>query len=346
MKQLEALYQGGQCYHGELHDHSNSGGTSDGKRTLAEWRERMKLLKMDFVAILDHRQIRHMYLPEWEDGLFISGTEPGTTIVDSAATVKGMHYNILLPERDELPKLLEAFPEYEFSGGVEGHFVYPTFTRERFGELIDAIKARGGLFVHPHPTLVMQSDDPCDYWFRDETGIEVFYGDMASEHTSKNYKLWTELLAAGKRVWACAGCDAHCDASTGALTTIYAEEKTNASFLSHLSRGDFTCGPVGIRMCIGNTTSGGHCHFYGQKLKVAVGDFHESVMFPEHEYRLDVLNEQGAVFSSRIDCTSTSFFELPTENCRYYRAEVFDETRNLRIAIGNPIWNDEEKNVR
>ena len=98
MKQLEALYQGCQCYHGELHDHSNSGGTSDGKRTLTEWRERMTMLRMDFAAILDHRQVRHMYLPEWEDGLFISGTEPGTTIVDSAAKVKEMHDNILLPD--------------------------------------------------------------------------------------------------------------------------------------------------------------------------------------------------------------------------------------------------------
>ena len=28
------------------------------------------------------------------------------------------------------------------------------------------------------------------------------------------------------------------------------------------------------------------------------------------------------------------------ENVKFYRAEVFDETRNLRIAIGNPIWNE------
>ena len=55
---LLALYQGRQVYHGEMHDHSASGGTSDGKCTLAHWREQLGALKMDFAAILDHRQIR------------------------------------------------------------------------------------------------------------------------------------------------------------------------------------------------------------------------------------------------------------------------------------------------
>lgn len=338
-QQLQKGYQGCSVYHGELHDHSNSGGTSDGKRTLAEWVEQMKMLQMDFAAILDHRQVRHMYQPEWKDGLFLSGTEPGTRITDSKASVKDMHYNILLPHRDELAKLLAEFPEYQFTGGIEGHFVYPTFTTERFGELIDAIKAHGGLFVHPHPTLIMQSDDPCDYWFRDETGIEVFYEDMASEHTVKNYQLWTALLAAGKRVWACAGCDEHADASTGALTTIYAEEKTNAAYLAHLRRGDFTCGPVGIRMCIGDTVSGGTCSFENQKLIVAVGDFHPSAADAEHHYRVDLLDDQGVVCSKPVDCNTMTCFSVQTQNVRFYRAEVFDETRNLRIAIGSPIWN-------
>ena len=335
-------YQGCSVYHGEMHDHSNSGGTSDGKQTLAEWIERMKDLRMDFAAILDHRQVRHMYLPEWQDGLFIPGTEPGTSISDSKATVKEMHYLMLLPHRDEVAPLLESFPEYEFSGGVEGHFIYPSFTRERFGELIDAVKARGGLFVHPHPTLIMQSDDPCDYWFRDETGIEVFYRHMESEYTEKNYRLWTALLEAGKRVWACAACDEHNLASVGALTTIYAQEKSGAGFLQHLKRGDFTCGPVGIRMCVGDTVTGGRCSFAHQKLTVAAGDFHSCAAMPGHSYRLDLLNEKGVVASMPLDCRQMNWLTVETENCRFYRAEVFDETRGLRIAIGNPIWNTDD----
>ena len=86
---LLSLYRNCRVYHGELHDHSASGGTSDGKCPLADWRVQMAERKMDFAAILDHRQIRHMYQPEWEDGLFIPGTEPGTFISDSGAARPG-----------------------------------------------------------------------------------------------------------------------------------------------------------------------------------------------------------------------------------------------------------------
>jgi len=333
------LYENRRAWHGELHDHSASGGTSDGKCTLAEWREYLEALHMDFAAILDHRQIRHMYQPEWEDGLFIPGTEPGTAISDSKAADSHMHYNILLPDRDLLGGLLMEFPEYQFTGGVEGHFVYPEFTRERFGQLIDAVKARGGMFVHPHPKQVMVSDDPCDYWFRDETGIEVFYVSMDSEHTKANYPLWVDLLAAGKRVWACAGGDLHSKAVNTALTTVFAEEQASASYLSHLRVGDFTCGPVGVRMCIGDAVTGSAVSFDGQKLIVCVSDFHESVRFADHRYRLDIISDQGTVLSAPVSCEEDSFISLDTQDCAFYRAEVFDETRNLRIAVGNPIWN-------
>lgn len=336
--QLLALYQSCRVYHGELHDHSNSGGTSDGHCTLAEWRKQMAELKMDFAAILDHRQIRHMYQPEWEDGLFIPGTEPGTAISDSDAFNAHMHYNILLPDRGLLEGLLMEFPEYEFTGGVEGHFVYPEFTRERFGQLIDAVKARGGFFVHPHPKQVMISENPLDYWFRDETGIEVFYMDMDSAHTRDNYPLWVDLLAAGKRVWACAGGDKHKNPGVGALTTIYAEDYTSASFLSHLRVGDFTCGPVGVRMCIGDTKTGGQCAFHGQKLTVCISDFHESVKFTDHEYGVDIITDTGVIHSQPISCEEENFITIDLPDCAFIRAEVFDASANLRIAIGNPIW--------
>ncbi|MBR4960195.1 MAG: hypothetical protein IKY52_04800, partial [Clostridia bacterium] len=257
IEKLEALYKGCQAYHGELHDHSNSGGTSDGSCTLEVWIREMEALKMDFAAILDHRQVRHMYLQEWKDGLFIGGSEPGTSISDSSARNKGMQYNMLFTGPEPLEDLLAEFTEYQYEGGAEGHFKYPSFTRERFGELIDAVKARGGFFVHPHPKQVMDADDSLEYWFRDETGIEVFYNEYDSKYTEENYALWTDLLAKGKRIWACAGGDRHSHPRDQALTTIYAEEKTNAAYLSHLRIGDFTCGSVGIRMCIGDTRTGG-----------------------------------------------------------------------------------------
>ena len=338
-EQLERLYAGRTVYHGELHDHSASGGTSDGKCPLAQWPAKLAALHMDFAAILDHRQIRHMYEPEWEDGLFIPGTEPGTSITDSKAEVRSLHYNILLPERDELEKLLMEFSEYQFTGGVEGHFTYPSFTTERFGQLIDAVKAHGGFFVHPHPKQVMRSDDPTDYWFRDETGIEVFYIAMDSPETKENYKLWTELLAAGKRVWACAGCDLHSEPHDTALTTLYAEAHSARAYLAHLTKGDFTCGPVGIRMCVGDTVTGGKCRFDSRRLIVSVGDFHDSVRDPSHPYEAVVLNEDGPVCRFPVFPDRTAWFSMDTADSAFYRVEVFDTARDLRIAVGNPIWN-------
>lgn len=336
---LEELYKERTPYYGELHDHGATGGTSDGKRPLSHWIGAMEALNMDFAAILDHRQVRHMYLPEWEDGLFIGGTEPGTVIDDSTAEVKNVHYNMLFVNSEPLEKLLAEFTEYEFTGGPEGHFIYPHFTRARFNQLIDRVKELGGFFVHPHPKQLMKSEDPTQYWFQDETGIEVFYDDLASQYTVDNYKLWTDLLAAGKRVWACAGGDGHACASNKALTAIYAEERKNAAFLSHLREGDFVCGSVGIKMHMGSTKMGGCCSFEGEKLVFSVGDFHPSVKIPGHQYRVDVLDDTGVVCSEEIGCNETQYFTIEAKPCKFYRVEVFDTTRNLRIAIGNPIWN-------
>ncbi|HBP38556.1 MAG TPA: hypothetical protein DD640_07420 [Clostridiales bacterium] len=280
-----------------------------------------------------------MYLPDWEDGLFIGGSEPGTLIADSKAAEKQMHYNMIFSGPKDLENLLAEFPEFEFTGGPEGHFGYPSFTRARFCELIDAVKAHGGFFVYPHPKLLMRSDDPCDYWFRDETGIEVFYMDLVNKETEANYALWVDLLARGKRVWACAGGDLHAEATNTALTTIYAEEHTNEAYIRHLRVGDFTCGPVGVRMVIGDTKTGGHGCFAGKQLVVGVGDFHVSVINTTHTYRVDLINNNGVVFSEKAPCDQASFFAIDAGDCDFYRAEVWDVTRELRLAVGNPIWN-------
>lgn len=336
---LEALYQGRKPYHGELHDHSASGGTSDGKCTLAFWREEMARLQMDFAAILDHRQVRHMYQPEWEDGLFLGGSEPGGSLTDCDAACPKFHYNLLTEGPQPLEELLAEFPEYEFSGGREGHFCYPAFTRERLGELITALKNKGGFFVHPHPMQKMISADPLDYFFQEETGLEVFYNDNQSEYTDANYKLWTDLLQAGKRIWACAGGDYHRGPNTAALTTIYAEEKSNRAYLSHLREGDFVCGPIGIRMAIGDTKMGGQCSFEGQRLRFSVGDFHPHHIPEGHEFRVYLYNDRGFITSRTIDPHTTNYFAIDTEPCKFYRVEVRDYSQFLKVALGNPIWN-------
>ena len=341
IEQLNALYANRRVFHGELHDHSASGGTSDGKRPLAHWRGAMEALEMDFAAILDHKQVRHMYLPEWEDGVFIGGSEPGLHhIVDIPVEKNGLHYNMIFEGPKPLEELLSEFPEFQFTGGPEGHFSYPDFTRERFCELIEAVLAKGGFFVYPHPKQVAVSDNPLHYWFRDFIAMEVFYMTMESTYTVENYKLWTDLLALGKRVWASAGCDMHACATDKALTTLYAEEKKNASYISHLREGDFVCGPVGIKMCVGDTRMGGVADFGKNRLVVSVGDFHKCVRNPAHRYKLVLLDDKGMVAEEEIGCEQTASFAFSTDPAaNFYRVEIFDMDRNLRISIGNPIWN-------
>lgn len=344
---LESLYANRRAFHGELHDHANTGGTSDGTRDLVHWTSSLEALHMDFAAILDHRQVRHMYLPEWKDGLFLCGTEPDAEIIDSKAEYNHVHYNMLFDSPKKLEELLEEFPEYEFTGGQEGHFRYPGFTTERFCQLIDTVKAKGGMVVHPHPKQHMRSVDPANYWFRDWTGIEVFYRDYrdprpGKEYTAANYQLWVDLLALGKRVWCCAGGDAHSVCSDKALTTVYAEEHTNASLLKALRVGDFTCGAVGVRMCIDDTVSGGECDLAGKRLLISVGDFHESVYIKGHTYRVDILNAEGLVCSKQLtftECAEPQYMAVDTVASDFYRVEVVDEVCGWRIALGNPIWN-------
>lgn len=344
IEKLNSLYEARHAFFGELHDHANTGETSDGRYTLMHWRGAMDAYKMDFAAILDHKQVRHMYLVDWEDGVFIGGTEPGTVITDSGASVKKSHYNMIFENAIPLMDVLKAFPEYEFSGGPEDHFEYPDFTRERFGQLMDAVLERGGFFVIPHPKQLMQSDDPLDYWFRDRVGLEVIYNSLGDERTEKNYKLWTDLLALGKRVFATAGCDHHSCCQDTALTAIYSEERKNKCYITRLREGDFTAGSVAIRMAIGETRMGGSTNFGNENLVLGISDFHTSVKNPEHKYRVDILDDKGVVTSKKISCDKDNYVAVKTSaGAKFYRAEVFDLNKNLRIAISNPIWNDNVK---
>jgi hypothetical protein len=340
IQHIEKVYENTKAYHGDFHNHASTGGTSDGHRTLEHWKGALEALEMDFASILDHKQVRHMFLPEWDDTIFIGGSEPGTIISDTKCEHNWMHYNMVFSKPEPLMELLGEFPEFEYTGGPEGHFIYVAVTRQRMIDIIHSVKKHGGFWVHPHPKDVMKSDNPLDYWFEDETGIEIFYNDLRNEVTQKNYELWCDLLKLGKRVWACAGEDGHSCARDTALTTFYAEVKNSDCFLAHAKQGDMICGGIGIRMCIGDTKMGGKCDFDGKRLVVSVGDFHRSCRNPEHTYRMDIFDDKGVVFSEKVSCLETSYFALDaSKDAKFYRVEVTDENENLRVAVANPIWN-------
>jgi len=365
---LNELYAGRVAYHGEFHDHADTGGKSDGKASLSKIKEVMEVKNIDFTTILDHFQILHMELDDWDNSLFIGGSEMSTIIHDSPATGKSIHVNMIFSTPEEF-KALMALHNPGNKYGAEGKFTWHQdeasgnwyydehqWSVAEFAQLIEDIRTCGGMYVFPHPKDGTRyiSENPEDYWFADWTGLEVFYGPSyyapTNARTVNAYKLWTDLLKLGKKMWATAGSDSHNLPNTNALTTIYSEKRDAATYLNHAKEGDMTCGPIGIRMCVDDTLTGGQTSFEGQRLTVCVGDFHESALFDGHTYRVDIIAGKGGmeevVHSETIDPSMTFYYGMDTDNgCDYYRAEVYDEsdtriTTGMPTAIGNPIWNE------
>ena len=114
--------------------------------------------------------------------------------------------------------------------------------------------------------------------------------------------------------------------------------------------GNSVCGPVGIRMVVGNTQMGGQSQtgFAGQRVIFTVDDFHESIYDPTHTYSVKLIKltkgetEEEVVHSEVFDASADYFYATDAdETAAYYRVEIWDDTAgyNLPIAIGNPIWN-------
>ena len=251
---------------------------------------------------------------------------------------------MLFATPEGLENVLNTFP-FMFSY-YRDHFSYFQFTTAQFEELAKFVTDNDGFFVHVHPKgkSYLVSDDPLDYYFGEYTGIEVlcgYYGNQSVEINQDALKLWTDLLALGKRVYATSGSDSHNASNTVSLTTIYAEQANAKTYLSHMKKGDFTAGPIGIRMSVGDTHMGGETDFAGKRLVVSAGDFHSLECMPGHTYRIDVYTDQGLVASQEIPGTGTSYMALDADDAaKFYRVEVYDVTSQYQVAIGNPIWNE------
>lgn len=350
--QLEALYEGREAYHGEFHDHADTGEKSDGKADLNSWKVNMAGKEMDFTTIVDHKQYMHMELPEWDESMFIGGSEPGTKVLDlTNIEQNSMHYNMIFATAEEFKKFLSENNEkfnFRMDEGGEGYFFwngYEGYTSDQLLELSAAVREYGGFFNHNHPRgdSYLKSNNVLDYWYGDYTGFEVFcgyYTDMNDRRNQDAYNTWVGMLNEGKKVYATAGSDSHQLSKTVSLSTIYATERNAKAYLEQFRAGNFTAGPVGIRMSIGDTATGGETEFAGKRLVIAVGDFHPQEFYPSSTYRINVYNESDRVFSQQFTTDGeTVYFALDTEDCKYYRAEIINETSKTMIAIGNPIWN-------
>lgn len=344
IEHLDAAYADRTLYFGDAHVHANTGGNSDGQSDLPTWTAALENLNMDFATIVDHRQVSHMYLDQWDDACFIGGSEAGTTILDSPAQKANMHYNMLFSDPEAFKTVLRKNAGFGYQEDTT-FFSYPKFTVTQMKELIADIQEAGGMFVHVHPKCpgYMTSDNPAAYWFADNTGLEVFYGEQGpsvdSSVTKLNYRLWVDLLHLGTRVWATAGSDSHNSPNTRALTAVYAEEKTPDSIFSHMRVGDFTPGYAGIRMAVGETKMGGVGAFAGNRVVFSVGGFHESILEKGTAFEVVLLTDKGEVFREKIDHTKETYFALDADaSAAFYRVEVQDMEGNF-IALGNPIWN-------
>ena len=339
-KSLDRLYAGRTCMYGDFHCHSDSGGTSDGKTKLADYVPAMDKLGMDFAAIVDHRQMRHFFLPEWDRERLICGTEPGC-VLDRRMRPQyacKMDYTMIFPNKKGLADVLRDFPQFKFTGGKDGTYIYPNHSPEMLQLLGEYVYEHGGLLSHAHPKQLMVSDDPLDYYFGDKVAIETIHGSAASYATELNHKLWVDLLNRGKRVRTHGSSDSHGPVSNRGLTTVYSKKRFSTNIFKLVRAGDCTAGAVGIRMCIGKTPMGGVVDYEkGQTLSVKVGDFHRDHRPADTVYSLRIYTNRGLAWYKEFTGEDMAV-ALPVQRRRYYRVEVWNESDGHVVALSNPIW--------
>ena len=345
LEAIERLYAGTTVAWGDLHVHTACGGTSDGKTPMADFPAAMDDLGLDFAAVVDHRQMRGFFLPEWDEKRFIIGTEPGTRFLGLSAVRHGqdaVHYNMLFPHKYSLALVLANFPEFEFRGDeLGGSFKYPKFTKERFAELTAYVKSIGGIMVHPHPKTMLASDDPLEYSFGDGTFLETIYGSPATHASFKNYSLWKALLDRGEHVWASSGTDTHSAVSNKAPAAFYTSEKSGDAYFKKMRTADFAVGIFGLQMTVGGAPMGSElgCR-EGDEVILRVADAFAPAMRPGTAYEIRILSDRGIAFAATFDGTPGQTVAVRAENRRFYRAEIFDLTHGYPVALGNPVWCD------
>ena len=342
---LDSYYEGCKAYYGDLHVHSNSGGTSDGRTLLSDWVPEMDKIGLDFAIIVDHRQMRGYFLPEWDEERMIMGTEPGGGITDplgANCVVAGFHYNMIFPHKYGLAMVLANFPEFEFHGDeLTGSFKYPKFTRERLFELNNYLRSIGGMLVHAHPRLVMGSDESLDYYFGEHSYLEVIVGGTASHASFKSYDTWCDILAKGKHMFVSSGSDTHKAVSMNCPSTFYTKRRFHTDFVDRMYAGDFAVGGVGVRMMIDGHPLGSEIAYKeGMKLTLRIDDFFHNTLKENTAYELQIITDKGVAYSSLFNGKEPQEISLEVQNRKFYRVIVRNVTIGTRVCVSNPIWLD------
>ena len=339
---LDQLYAGRQRFYGDFHCHSNSGGTSDGKTPIEDYVEGMKNVGLDFAAIVDHRQMRHFFLPCWDEKYLICGTEPGTIFTDEGKPdyAKKLDYTMIFPDKTGMKRVLDKFDTYEFTGTPEeGSFPFRKMSRQTFLEIGEYIYSIGGLMSHAHPMQMMYSDDPLDYYFGDHVALETVHVAAENFSTYQNRKLWVRLLNLGKRVKTHGSSDSHGPVTNRGLTAVYAEKHYSTDIFNVIRAGDCTAGGVAIQMSIDDAVMGSVTAYApGKKLYIRVEDFHPAHRKENTAFCLKVYTDQGLAYAREFDCADAQQLALPVEKRMYYRVEITNESDDRPVALSNPIW--------
>ena len=366
IERLEGLYAGKKMYHGDTHGHSASCPNSDGKKSFADWKAHMEKYGIDFATILDHSQTYHMMRDDWDDTVFIGGSEPGLDVLDTeVSTWRNIDYGMVFPNLADMEKLLAQYAE-EFQYDKEnGLFARRHFKGDgaRIAELAQAVMACGGMFIYEHPFLVTRyggyfdPKDPMERCFTDGIGFEVFNQIAETydpEFNTAAYNAWVEFLNAGRRIYATSSSDCHSGLPwPRSVSTLYAGEKNAEGFFRELKAGNLTAGAVGIRMAVGDAATGSVTSFAGKRVVLAVGDFHPLIVDPPydpddpddrqeptHTFRVDVYDDTGLIFSRDLSTEEMNYFAFDADPSRkYYRATVYDLYLDKIIAVGNPVFN-------
>jgi hypothetical protein len=298
----------------------------------------MDALGVDQVAIVDHKQMRHYFLPCWDDCRMICGSEPGMHMKDREGS---MDYTMIFPDKTGLAQVMGAFPEFKFTGTWDGHFTYPQFDRQRFRELGEYIYSIGGLLSHAHPLQLPGTTDTADYFFGEHVAFETVHADVNAFATRNNHAMWLRLLAEGKRVRTHGSSDSHGPVSNRGLSTVYTEENFSTEVFNAVRSGNCAAGGVGIQMCIGETPMGSSLPYEeGLQLSIRVADFHRAHHLPNTVYALKVYTDKGLAYCEEFDGVKPVELTLPVKQRQFYRCEVTNESDHLPVAFSNPIWFD------
>lgn len=339
---LDQLYAGRNIYYGDFHCHSNSGGSSDGKTPIEEYVEGMKAIGLDFAAIVDHRQMRHFFLPCWDEKYLICGSEPGTIFEDGdkPTYAKKLDYTMIFPDKTGMKKVLDKFSTYEFTGTPEeGSFPFRKMPRQMFVEIGEYIYSIGGLMSHAHPMQMMYSDDPLDYYFGDHVPLETIHVAAGNYATYQNRQLWITLLNMGKKVRTHGSSDSHGPVTTRGLTAVYAPKHYSTDIFNVIRSGDCTAGGVAIQMSIDDALMGSETDYVpGKTLFVRVAGFHPAHQAENTVFCLKIYTDRGLAYAREFDCHQPQQLAIPVEDRIYYRAEITNESDGCLVALSNPIW--------